>query len=445
MSSEAENAKELEALKRQFYSRKGQVTTKRGNLQRAIDKIKSQDSWSEFSEKTIVSRVAEMEEQLKQLELLAEKLQEKISELEDDEEARKQMKDTWDQYEQYLDPCNEATDKAMDVLNDLRKAKARPAQTPTRSGDGGGNGAARERYKDNSSMKPEKLTLEHSVSWLNEWMKKIKVYVSSSNMETFPEDIGQGYIMTCLSDDLIKKIRPRINDHLPIYAANRHSKGLIDIIEEEFLREFPMITRRLELFNIRQEENESFSDLQTRLLSLLDGAAYEDITPDKLKSMLLLIAVRDKKLREQLLLTKSDNYEVLRETGLAYQAMTTANDKLSNDAAHANNAYPKGRKKSSNFKRSGGGKDNGKEWRKGPPVKDGKCTACGRNGGCQDLKEGCKARENKCNCGKKGHLPKYCYSKHLWSKGANATDMPDDQEDSSANETSEESDGGGEE
>ena len=472
MSTDTFTVSEYEAIKRQFNARKGQVTLKRRSLQKTLDKVKAQDSWTQFSEEQLRTRVADMQVQLKQLEELANNMQMLLSHMkadagDEEEEAEPpradsidaEMQEVWNQYVEYQEAFDEIAGLAMDVLNDLRKgSQARPTQeTPSRGGNG-----TKERYKDNSSMKPEKLTAKHSMTWFTEWKRKMKAYVTSSNMEGFPMakmPIAHEYILSCLGDDLVKVIRPRVSDHLLIYSHNRHTKGLIDIIEEEFLREYPMLMRRLKLFNIQQEQNESFADYHTRLLTLAEEAAYDDITPEKLKSMLLLIGLRDKKTREHLMLQNTDNYTELRDCGLKYQAISTANNRLYNNNANTSNVYPRSKRGRGGGSRGGGNQQSGgnrqsfgnrqtngnqnqgngnKGGYKGPPLKDGKCTACGRNGGCQELRDGCKARGHKCKCNKQGHFEKYCYNKNLWPKGAHATDIQDGQEGASAN-----GDGGG--
>ena len=443
----SDQATEIEAVKRQFNSRKGQVTQKKGSLQKTLDKTLALDTWSQFSEDQIVQKAKDLEGQLKQLEQLAIILEGHLAPLKADETATppfdpgREIKDIWDQYNKYAGECDEVTDKAMDVLDSLRKAvQARPTQTPDTGGAGGGGRT--NKYKDNHSMKPKELTLKNTVSWLAEWKEQMKAYVSSSNMETFEPQIAQQYILSCVDEDLKKKLRPRINDRVPIYSSSRHVKGLVDLIEDEFLREYPLITRRLEVFEIRQQRNEQFDEYYARLNRSLEEAVYEDITPEKLKAILLLIGLKDKRLREQMMLKKTDNVDELRDIGLAFQAIDKTNKKLS--SASANNINPgwrrgggRGNGQNGGNQKSGGGKGNenkgsGRTEYKGPRVKDGKCTACGKNGGCQNLKGGCKASGHKCRCGKTGHFDNYCFNKKSWSKGANATDIENGQDRASA-------------
>ena len=430
MDAAAEYDSAFEAAKRKFHARKGRVTQTQNILTRALRDVKSQDSWTQFSEDQIRAKLVNMEEQLRMLEELAETLQDLLSraKADDNSDPNAMIEDVWNQYTEYAESCEKTGNEASTIIYNLKKAGA-PRPTPAQSG-GAGSSSTKERYKDNVSMKPDKLNPKDSVTQYRQWKRKMNAYVKSSGMEAFPLDIAQEYILSCVDDELNKRVMKRISDHLPIYSSGMR-KGLLDIIEEEFMREYPLITRRQRLFTIQQEENETFADLFARLIAYGEDAVHEDITPDKLMSMLLLISIRDKKLREHLQLQRTDDLERLRECGLAYQDIIVTNRKLSTSTASSSHVYPKTGKGGGGGNKGGSGRNgsNGRGRPRGPRVRDGKCTACGREGGCREMKQGCKAKDHQCKCGITGHFEKCCYRKDRWPKGAHATSTDRDRHD----------------
>ena len=59
-------------------------------------------------------------------------------------------------------------------------------------------------------------------------------------------------------DDLGPKVRARIGEHTIVWGT-RHNFGMMEIIDEEYKRERPIMSRRLDWFDIYQGQNETFA------------------------------------------------------------------------------------------------------------------------------------------------------------------------------------------
>ena len=407
---------QIQAKTRQFVARKTQVTLKLKGLNDTLDKAGTLDSWTQASENEVEDRIAAVKEQLAKLELLGEELTSLYSETEkevneDDEvtyDPEAKIKELWDQFQNYNNQATVYIHQSMEVITDL--IKAGPPQGQQQAGGGGAAGGDKP-HKDNPSMKPGILTPKHSPGWFREWQLLYRAYFTSSNMDNMPLEVQQEYLLRVIDEDLRSKVRPQITAHTAVYGT-RHNPGVMEILRTEFLHAYPLFLRRMDFFSAEQAQHENFAEYHTRLRSLADEA---DIGLDIL-AIRLVIGLRDKRMREQMLLLNTDDYVRLRDCGLSYQAITTANNKLSAaSSATASNVYPKGKGK-------GGAKQQG-VW--APKVIDGKCGSCGRKDGCTS-KDTCRAKNHKCNCGYMGHFDRLCRRGKATS---HATSVALDQED----------------
>ena len=415
-------ATQIQAKTRQFAARKTQVTLKLKGLQTTLDKANSLDSWTQASENEVEDRIAAVKEQLAKLELLGEDLTSLYSETEkevDEEDVvtydpEAKIQELWDQFQAYNTQAADYIHQGMEVITDL--VKAGPPQGQQQAGGGGAAGGDKP-HKDNPSMKPGTLTPKHSPGWFREWQRLYRAYYTSSNMDNMPLEVQQEYLLRVIDEDLRSKVRPQITAHTAIYGT-RHNPGVMEILKTEFLHAYPLFLRRMDFFSAEQGTTENFAEYHTRLRSLADEA---DIGLEIL-AIRLVIGLRDKRMREQMLLLNTDDYTRLRDCGLSYQAMTTANNKLSAaSSATSSNVYPKsgkgkGKSSGNNGKSSqqssngqapqskGGAKQQG-GW--APKVINGKCGSCGKKDGCKS-KDACKAKDHKCNCGYTGHFDRLC-------------------------------------
>ena len=451
MSSESE-VDTVTVANRKFISRKGKVTLARKALEGLLDQAESLDFFSAVSASQIEIQIEKLNEQQNELERMATALDDLIAAEDETEEFNptRESQRVWDQVGTYQDETEAIKLKAVKIVHDLKAAVPGPggaggaagggaaggAGGAAGGGAGGGGGAAAgvpKTYKDNESMKPKTpLSMKHSPEWYAEWRHKAKAYFESSQMERFPPSVAREYFMTLISnDDLGPKVRARLGEHTPIWG-NRHNFGMMEIIDEEYSRDHPVMNRRIDWLNVYQGQNENFADLIARLDSADKEADVQNMGVDDYRSLRLFTAVSHKETRKQMLMMGSDNLRDLRECGLRVQATLTATAKLNaEEKSSANNVYPKNRGKgggggnrggggNGNSGGGGGGGNGGNKNSGGKEnkdlvraVKDGRCTGCGRQGGCFKSKGGCKVNKDyKCKipgCNKTGHWETWCF------------------------------------
>ena len=428
-------ANEYQKLHASWAPRKGKVTLKMNQLQKAIDAVDARDTWSEWSEIQVKAKMRSLEEQLLELEKLGEEIESVINSSVDGElvpDNAKTVTKMWKEYEAMAADSDELSRNAAEVMAAL--FNARPAGAAAAA-----TGPAASKFKDNASLKPEQLTTKHSPKQYADWKKQLNAYIRSSEMTKYPEmSVAHEYILTCLGDELTSRVRNRCNpDHNGIWEVDG-TQGIVELIEEEFFRAYPLITRRLAFFQLKQLTGESLNEYIVRTCALRDDADCRRLTEDQLTALFFMIGLQDKKLREHLLLTDATgDWERLKAATLSFAAVTTSNEMMSNPARSnfagggscgGGRGGRGGRGGGRGGYRGAGGQRGGGEagaWDRRAPRLDrnGKCRGCGRNGGCHDKEKGnvcvAKGPRAKCTCGVPGHLRQYCYTEGIPRTKAN--------------------------
>ena len=159
-----------------------------------------------------------------------------------------------------------------------------------------------------SELKPSVLT-EHSLpQTFVDWTEKLQVYFTANKLLARPISEQIQYARSFMSQQLWQLIRDHITPTLPVFKdkmdttyVDSEMNCLIDVLDREFLRLHPTITRRLEIFKKRQRAEQSSlafaSDLKRDALS----ANLAAITEEDIICILLLNGLSNEGLRREIL------------------------------------------------------------------------------------------------------------------------------------------------
>ena len=178
------------------------------------------------------------------------------------------------------------------------------------------DGATGHVRKPNAALKPSKLTRDATPVEFAVWLEAYMAYYSSSRMELAPLPEQMAYLKACLDTGLLSRLDSELTSQTPILYTSEekdgsfdpalHNKSAFQALEEEFLLQYPIFTRRLDFFRHAHPPNQTFSEWIQEVDKMGDQCSMtEGLSADEVYVLRYRSALQNQKLREELL--KLDN------------------------------------------------------------------------------------------------------------------------------------------
>lgn len=294
---------------------------------------------------------------------------------------------------------------------------------------GGGAGGAgnnhRGRWKAESDLKPMKLAKDASALEYRKWLQDFRDYYEASQFAVAPLGTQRAYLRHCLSpeiDAMLAKDVTRDTDVVEDENLTNTEKCCLDYLTEYFLKEKPLVTRRLAYFKALPKKGQIYSEFVRTLDQMGDEAHIQSCTWDDTAVMRRICACPDNELVRRMLQVKVPTMETIDEAISNYETETITMGEIDN-LDKSNSGAQAFAAKTGKGKKKGGGEPSK------PPAnassssnssdqfldflekkkKQGLCYKCN-----QRWSDGhqCSAKNHTCeNCGKKGHVASCCNSK----------------------------------
>ncbi len=304
-----------------------------------------------------------------------------------------------DNFKDYDETMSTASNAARKAIRDCVAAKARIKAAENRRGASPGprNDRDGDKPRPVDSLRPQKLTKDATPADFRTWKAQFKAYFEASRFDRAPPAQQQAYLKVCLDAELADTITATVDE-------DAGGVECLDIVCRDFKARYPTFNKRVEYFNIRQRDNESFSATLVRIKNQESDADIRRISIDELRVFRSLTAVTDAKLRQELIKTPDLNFVKLEDTVAKYEAAKAA-DKAVNGASGGGTAYAA----------YDGDRHTAAYVDRPPSSRSGNrariCNRCGINAPPQYHYETCPAVDHRCDkCGKRGHFEKICYS-----------------------------------
>ena len=159
-----------------------------------------------------------------------------------------------------------------------------------------------------SELKPDQLTENSMPQAFVDWVDKAKVYFSANKLLARPNSEQIQYARSFMSSQLWHLVRDKITPEMPVFKdktdasyVENEMNCLIDVLEKEFLRLHPTITRRLEIFKKRQRADQSSLAFASELKRDALAANLSAITEEDIICILLLNGISNDSLRREIL------------------------------------------------------------------------------------------------------------------------------------------------
>jgi hypothetical protein len=258
-------------------------------------------------------------------------------------------------------------------------------------------------------LKPKTLTMEASPLEFDTWLQNFEGYFIASGCERASAFEQQAYFRSCVDQYIQDRIEPQVHPQRTFVLEQSHGEiSCIQILKEEFLQKWPVLSRRDDFYSSRQKQGQLFTDWAAKLKRLRDEAQIQNMTLDDHLIMRYLTGMKEGRLKERFMELTDPTLDQLHRIALNHEKThnvtkaSASSEKTGSTGAKAN-------------KVNGGG--NGKN---GASVnlidtsflkklqKDNRCVRCGENMK-EHHAESCTGKDATCSkCGKKGHKQSVC-------------------------------------
>ena len=175
---------------------------------------------------------------------------------------------------------------------------ARPPQTPNaQPTPAGGAGGARAQTKILDALKPEKLTPEHNPVEFRSWRTQWRSFYNASRIDLLDLEDQQTYFKVSIDANLYESIMQDIDRTTTIFG----NSGCMELITAAFEGLYPLASRRVAYFKLRQEQEQPFSAYSTKLKQIGNEADLTTIRKEELHVFRYITGCTDKKIRAKFL------------------------------------------------------------------------------------------------------------------------------------------------
>ena len=259
---------------------------------------------------------------------------------------------------------------------------------------------------------PEMLTKTKTPEEYRLWVSAFTRFYDASGLSEHIVAVQQGYLLQAIDSDLRKVIEPKLSSAMKVFGTG----GCLEVIEEEFKLIYPIFSRRLDFFQVKQDPGEDSADFLNRITSLGDMADLESMNKEDLTVFRFITCCTDKRLQDKLFELKRKDFTAVKEVVLQHSRQVKAEasmaaKQITAPIAAVTRGPPGQRPRPRNPI---------------PELLKGRCTGCGRDPHPRGTQCYVKRDGLTCSgCGKQGHLARVCFSA-LRKQGANNKDKNND-------------------
>ena len=286
--------------------------------------------------------------------------------------------------------------------------------------------------KVNQTLKPSTLTRDATPVEFRTFMRKFSAYYKTSNMHRVPLDVQREYFANCIEAALYEKIEQGFTPTTPILPKADESvvdpaaaalappdddPSAFQLLYNAFMRHFPLVTRRFNLFKNKPSQGQAFTDWTKKLHKQADECDIHLMTEDDIFVMLYLSGVQNQRLSEELhklqnptpasMYAAAEAWEIAQAQkkiigsdtagGRAHSAQTTQHRRQ-----QGNGPKPAPPQRPNSFQRVA---NPPKQQQPKPSSSNFQCFRCGN----KNKEHTCNAKDAICKfCGKKGHFKGVC-------------------------------------
>ena len=159
-------------------------------------------------------------------------------------------------------------------------------------------------------LKPEqRLDLVMNPTQFQSWISSFGSYIRANRIHTFHPSDQISYAKTMISDDLWTLIEPKVNrntqavvfdDGKVSLGKDEHNRDtFVRLLAQEWLRQYPLSTRRLQLFKCKQTANETTISWLAKLEQQFEAANAKDMNAKLFMIYLAINGIYDQEIQKE--------------------------------------------------------------------------------------------------------------------------------------------------
>ena len=275
-------------------------------------------------------------------------------------------------------------------------------------------------FRPVNELKPDPLGKESTPGQFLEWKRRFKSFFLASNLARADILTQQEYFRGSISSELARLLDSIMEDTLPVFPdplTPNDKSCCMQLLQNELERRFPLTLCRLDLFTVKQGENETFTDFISKLKKKSETADISNFSADSILSYIVLAGCNDQNILEEVLkLSKTPDFESICKVGTNLEVARSIMGALPGikSPAHNNHLYKITAKKQNNHQlESRYARDHRKQQSSHSKAlqklrDSGCCTRCGQ--ASHKNKEDCPVKKGSLchNCGRKNHWKFAC-------------------------------------
>ncbi|WP_416879673.1 hypothetical protein, partial [Litorimonas sp.] len=120
----------------------------------------------------------------------------------------------------------------------------------------------------------------------------------ASKFDKIDFQISLPFIYACLADDLAKRVRDNITEHVYGMPPESYNEMML-VISKEHGESWPLDARRVAFFNVEHQVGEKWTQFYLRTKALMEEGEIDKMNGDQHLAMALRLKTNDKRLREK--------------------------------------------------------------------------------------------------------------------------------------------------
>ena len=181
--------------------------------------------------------------------------------------------------------------------------------------------------RSNDFLRPDPLEVDDKPSVLRQWKKAFSAYYKQHRMDLMSLDEQHLYFSRCLSKKLLSRIEGEINSTIPVLKVDvvlkkgeKEPPSCFKILDDEFLKTYPLVRRRRDAFEYKQEPGQKWSDMSVKLRELAVEGELQDLKFDQLLTYMHMVATVDPELRTKFFRMEEPELSKLNSLADAYES-----------------------------------------------------------------------------------------------------------------------------
>ena len=147
------------------------------------------------------------------------------------------------------------------------------------------------------ALKLDKL----SFGSVRRWKQRFKAFHLSSNLWAPPLPDQQTFLIACVDDKVANRINRVVLETTLLYPNDADNPSCFETIDSLFREKIPVLLRRVQSMNHKQEEGQDGISWREELRNLADDADIENMDTSDLLCVIYVTGIRDNDLWEKLL------------------------------------------------------------------------------------------------------------------------------------------------